>query len=52
MLMIWAVENVGFEPLVNFCSQGDAALYRSSRFLAQVEAFQTRLSPTGFLTVL
>jgi hypothetical protein len=52
MLMIWAVENVHFDPGVNFCSQGGTALDLSSRFRVQLVAFQTRLCPTGFLTVL
>jgi hypothetical protein len=39
MLMVWAVENVHFEPGVNFWSQGEAALHLSNRFLAQLVAF-------------
>jgi len=50
--MIWAVKNVHFQPEVNFWSQGEAALHLSSRFLAQLVAFQTRLCLTDFLTVL
>jgi len=50
--MVWVAEDMYFEPGVGFCSQGGAALHLSSRFRAQLVAFQARLCPTGFLTVL
>jgi len=51
-LMVWAAENVHFEPGVRFCSQGGVAFHLSSCFRAQLIAFQTQLCPAVFLTVL